>query len=46
MSQKKVLNTDFLIIGGGIIGSTITRAIASKYPNTKLILIDKEAHLG
>ncbi|MBS3933200.1 MAG: L-2-hydroxyglutarate oxidase [Truepera sp.] len=37
---------DFLIIGGGIIGLAIARELRGRYPEARLLLIDKEARLG
>jgi L-2-hydroxyglutarate oxidase len=42
--QKKVC--DFLVVGGGVIGLTSARALASKYPDASIILIEKEAQVG
>jgi L-2-hydroxyglutarate oxidase len=41
MSIKKI-STDFLIVGGGVIGLTIARALSIKYPNTKIDILEKE----
>ncbi|MDA1330647.1 MAG: L-2-hydroxyglutarate oxidase [Chloroflexi bacterium] len=40
------LETDFLIIGGGIIGISIARELRRRYPDTAICLIDKEPELG
>ena len=39
-------STDFLIIGGGIIGLSIARALRGRHPNASLTLIEKEPHVG
>ena len=38
--------TDFLVIGGGIIGINVARELKSLYPDTKIILIEKEEKCG
>lgn len=40
------IKTDFLIVGGGIIGLTLAFNLKQKRPNAKVILIDKEKDLG
>jgi (S)-2-hydroxyglutarate dehydrogenase len=37
-----MLETDFIIIGCGIIGLSIARELAQKYPGSRIILIEKE----
>ena len=37
------LNKDICVIGGGIIGVTITRALAAAFPSLNLCLIEKES---
>lgn len=44
--MSKIINSDFLVIGGGIIGATITRALSSKFPTCSIKLIEKEKKLG
>jgi L-2-hydroxyglutarate oxidase LhgO len=41
-----VVSSDFLVIGGGIIGINIARELKIKYPDTKIILIEKEKECG
>ncbi len=36
--------TDYLIIGGGIVGLSIARELSYRYPGAKIILLEKEAH--
>jgi L-2-hydroxyglutarate oxidase LhgO len=38
--------TDYLIIGAGIIGLAIAKAIRENYPNKEICIIDKEEELG
>ena len=38
--------SDFLIVGGGIIGINCAKHLASKYPTAKICLIEKENELG
>jgi L-2-hydroxyglutarate oxidase LhgO len=37
---------DFLVIGAGIVGMTIARELKSRYPSSKIILVEKEAMPG
>lgn len=41
-----MITTDILIIGGGIIGLSITREIYNRHPDLKITLIEKEATLA
>jgi L-2-hydroxyglutarate oxidase LhgO len=38
--------TDFLMIGGGIIGVTLSRELASKFPGASVTLVEKEPQVG
>lgn len=38
--------SDVIIIGGGIVGSSIARSIALRYPNKNIKLIEKDSKLG
>lgn len=38
--------TDFLVIGGGVIGVNIARELKAKHPDQQVTLIEKEADLG
>ncbi len=38
--------TDFLIIGGGIMGLTLARELSSRRPDLKIILLEKEERLA
>jgi len=40
------MQSDFLIIGAGIIGLTLAKNLRNKYPDKKIILIDKENDVG
>jgi len=40
------LKTDFLIIGGGIIGLTIAKGLRKKYPEKSIVIIEKETSTG
>jgi len=40
------VNTDFLVIGGGIIGISIANEILNRYPNSKVTIIEKENQIG
>jgi len=40
------VNTDFLVIGGGIIGISIANKILERYPNSKVTIIEKENQIG
>ncbi len=38
--------TDFLLIGGGIIGISIARELKSRYPDSSVCILEKEDHCG
>ncbi|MDW8464044.1 MAG: L-2-hydroxyglutarate oxidase [Geminocystis sp.] len=40
------LSTDFLVIGSGIVGLAISRALLENFPRSKIIVIDKESSYG
>ncbi|EGR32279.1 hypothetical protein IMG5_090270 [Ichthyophthirius multifiliis] len=44
--NQNMKKKDICVIGGGIIGSTITRALSNKYPQLKICLIEKENQIG
>jgi L-2-hydroxyglutarate oxidase LhgO len=41
-----MITSDFLVIGGGVIGLSIARELRSKFGDAKVILIEKEPELG
>ncbi len=43
---KQNINTDILIVGGGIIGLTVARELCNRWPKLKITLIEKEASFG
>lgn len=45
MHQTSV-TTDFLVVGGGVIGINIGRGLKKRYPTSKVRLIEKEASCG
>ncbi len=40
------LETDFVIIGGGIVGLTLAHQLKEKFANSTILIIDKEKKLG
>ena len=40
MKNKEL--TDFLIVGGGVIGLALARRLSAIYPNTKINILEKE----
>jgi len=42
----KRIKTDFLIIGGGIIGLATAKALREKFKNAKILLIEKESNVA
>lgn len=38
--------TDFLVIGGGVVGLTIALELRSRYPDVTIDVLEKEAHVG
>lgn len=44
--QHTSLTTDFLVVGGGVIGINIARGLKKRYPTSKVTLIEKEASCG
>ena len=41
-----LITSDFLVIGGGIVGLNIARQLRARYRDTKIIIIEKENSLG
>ena len=44
--MKKHIVSDFVVIGGGIIGLNIARSLATSFPNASIALLEKEKHVG
>ena len=44
--MRGVTSTDFLIIGGGIIGLSVAREIKKRFSDAKVILLEKEISCG
>lgn len=42
----KNISADFLIVGGGVVGLTIARALGSAFRTSKIILLEKESKVG
>ena len=40
------IESDFLVIGGGIIGLSIARELRKSFHGSKVVLIEKEDHCG
>ena len=41
-----MITSDFLVIGGGVIGINIARCLKHQYPDSSVALIEKEEHCG
>lgn len=47
MASSFNINTaDFIIIGAGIIGLSIARELKHRFPDTRIIVLEKELHIG
>jgi len=44
--MKKQIYTDFLIIGAGIIGLSIAYKLKQQFPDSKILIIEKEKEIG
>ena len=44
--QQTSVTTDFLVVGGGVIGVNIARGLKTRYRTSKVTLIEKEASCG
>ena len=40
--MKKIFTCDICIIGGGIYGLAISRELSIKFPNIKILMLEKE----
>ena len=45
-SGDRIVQTDFLVIGGGIIGISIARELKGSFPDAEVVLIEKESECG
>ncbi len=41
-----MITADFLVIGGGIVGISIARELKQRFPNAKIVLVEKEVECG
>ena len=44
--QQTSITTDFLVVGGGVIGINIAQGLKERYPTSKVTLIEKESACG
>jgi L-2-hydroxyglutarate oxidase len=44
--QRASITTDFLVVGGGVIGTNIARGLKKRYPASQVTLIEKESSCG
>ena len=44
--DQSMTSTDFLILGGGIIGLSVARELKHRFPDTEVTLLEKEAACG
>jgi L-2-hydroxyglutarate oxidase LhgO len=44
--EGMVNSTDFLVIGGGIIGISVARGLRRRYPGSRVVLLEKEKACG
>jgi L-2-hydroxyglutarate oxidase LhgO len=44
--MKRLLTCDVCVIGGGVIGLSVARALSSKFPKIKITILEKEASIG
>ncbi len=40
------MNSDYLIIGAGIVGLSIAYSIQKREPNAKIVILEKEVEIG
>ena len=43
---KQNINTDILIVGGGIIGLAVAKELCDRWPDVKITMIEKESSFG
>jgi (S)-2-hydroxyglutarate dehydrogenase len=43
---KNMLETDYLVVGAGIVGLSITRELVQRYPDARVVIIDKEPEVA
>src|SRR4030067_624011 len=43
---KQNINTDMLIVGGGIIGLAVAKELCDRWPDVKITMIEKESSFG
>src|SRR3990167_7134708 len=46
MSSNGLIKTDFLVIGGGIIGLSLARCLRKTFSDAKVIVVEKENYCG
>lgn len=46
MSKQSLKKSDFIVIGGGVIGLSIARQLKRDFPETKIIVLEKEKECG
>ncbi|MBF0379602.1 MAG: L-2-hydroxyglutarate oxidase [Magnetococcales bacterium] len=44
--RGSTLKADFLVIGAGIVGLTLARELSHRYPEAKIVILEKEASFG
>jgi len=43
---RRMMQTDFLIVGGGIVGLSLARELAQRFPGAEILLIEKEKEIA
>src|SRR5882757_6477941 len=46
MARSGMNTSDFLIVGGGVVGISIARELRARHPEAKIALLEKEAECG
>ena len=44
--DANISDSDFLVVGGGIVGLSIARELAGRHPGARIAVLEKEASLG